>query len=56
MATTNGIALKKSNLKPASEETTLKGLLGTEQVKNRFEELLGKKSAWVCFISPGSRE
>ena len=44
MATTNGIALKKSNLKPASEETTLKGLLGTEQVKNRFEELLGKKA------------
>ena len=44
MATTNGIALKKSNLKPASEETTLKGLLGTEQVKTRFEELLGKKA------------
>lgn len=44
MATTNGIALKKSNLKPASEETTLQGLLGTEQVKNRFEELLGKKA------------
>lgn len=44
MATTNGIALKKSNLKPASEEQTLKGLLGTDQVKNRFEELLGKKA------------
>lgn len=44
MATTNGIALKKSNLKPVSEETTLKGLLGTEQVKKRFEELLGKKA------------
>ena len=44
MATTNGIAIKKTNLKPASEEATLKGLLGTEQVKNRFEELLGKKA------------
>lgn len=44
MATTNGIALKKSNLKPASDKTTLKGLLGTEQVQNRFEELLGKKA------------
>lgn len=44
MATTNGIALKKSNLNPASEEQTLKGLLGTDQVKNRFEELLGKKA------------
>lgn len=44
MATTNGIALKKSNLKPASENETLQGLLGTDQVKNRFEELLGKKA------------
>lgn len=44
MATTNGITIKKSNLKPASEEATLQGLLGTEQVKNRFEELLGKKA------------
>lgn len=44
MATTNGITIKKSNLKAASENETLQGLLGTEQVKNRFEELLGKKA------------
>lgn len=44
MATTNGITIKKSNLKPASENETLQGLLGTDQVKNRFEELLGKKA------------
>lgn len=44
MATTNGITLKNQNLAPASEATTLKGMLGSEAVKKRFNELLGKKA------------
>lgn len=44
MATTNGITLKNQNLAPAREATTLKGMLGSEAVKKRFNELLGKKA------------
>lgn len=44
MATTNGITLKNQNLAPAREAITLKGMLGSEAVKKRFNELLGKKA------------
>lgn len=44
MATTNGITLKNQNLAPAREDKSLKGMLGSEAVKKRFNELLGKKA------------
>jgi len=46
MATTKGIEVKKNELKAAtSEPTTLSGMLASDNIKKRFNELLGKKSA-----------
>ncbi|SUP42426.1 recombinase RecT [Veillonella criceti] len=45
MATTNGIALKNNHLKPATKApTTLNGMLASDDVKKRFNELLGNKA------------
>lgn len=44
MATTKGITIKNKNLTPAGANNSLQGLLSSPDVKNRFEELLGKKA------------
>lgn len=44
MATTKGITIKNKNLTPANANNSLQGLLSSPDVKNRFEELLGKKA------------
>lgn len=44
MATTKGITIKNKNLTPANASNSLQGLLSSQDVKNRFEELLGKKA------------
>ena len=45
MASTSGITLKNNSLKPSTKEpVTLSSMLASEDVKKRFNELLGKKS------------
>lgn len=45
MATTKGIEIKKNNLTVAKETpTSLQGMLSSDEVKKRFNELLGKKA------------
>ncbi|MDY5716029.1 MAG: recombinase RecT [Veillonella caviae] len=45
MATTTGIELKKSNIVAQKESKTLKGMLASADIKKRFDDILGKKSA-----------
>lgn len=45
MATTTGIELKKNNIVAQKEAKTVKGMLETPAFKNKFKEMLGKKSA-----------
>ena len=45
MATTTGIELKKNTITVAKEAKTLKGMLEMPAYKNKFNEMLGKKTA-----------
>lgn len=45
MATTTGIELKKSHIVAQKESKTLKGMLASADIKKRFDDILGKKSA-----------
>ena len=49
MATTKDVTLKTSKLAPAKQDNSLKGMLSNDNIKNRFNEILGKNSA--AFIS-----
>ena len=49
MATTKDVTLKTSKLATAKQDNSLKGMLSNDNIKNRFNEILGKNSA--AFIS-----